>query len=94
MYYLNQSLKIDNIKKYLRIFRNFYWLRYCRFPIFKINILDFPIYSPLDCDLLEYHFTLKESKITINYAYKCLIKKFQTSNIFLILTSMIDNWYR
>jgi len=83
---LNQSLIIDDIKPNLRILRNFNWLNYSRFPIFKLNILDFPLYSPLDCDLFGYPFPSEESnEITMNYAFKCLIKNFQMSKHFFNL---------
>jgi Predicted xylanase/chitin deacetylase len=83
---LNQSLFINEVKPNLRIFRNFNWLNYFRFPIIKLNILDFPLYSPLDCDLFGYPLPLEEStNTTIDYAYKCLVKNFQTSKCFFNL---------
>jgi hypothetical protein len=83
---LNQNLIIDDIKPNLRILRNFNWLNYSRFPIFKLNILDFPLYSPLDCDLFECSFPSEESnEITMNYAFKCLVKNFQMSKHFFNL---------
>ena len=83
---LNSSLIIDNIKPNLRILRNFNWLNYSRFPIFKFNIIDFPLYSPLDCDLFGYPFPFEESdEITMNYAFKCLVKNFQISKNFFNL---------
>ncbi len=83
---LNQSLIIDDIKPNLRILRNFNWLNYSRFPIFKLNILDFSLYSLLDCDLFGYPFPSEESnEITMNYAFKCLVKNFQMSKHFFNL---------
>ena len=83
---LNQSLIIDDIKPNLRILKNFNWLNYSRFPIFKLNILDFPLCSPLDCDLFGYPFPSEESnEITMNYAFKCLVKNFQMSKHFFNL---------
>ena len=83
---LNQSLIIDDIKPNLRILRNFNWFNYSRFPIFKLNILDFPLYSPLDCDLFGCPFPSEESnEITMNYAFKCLVKNFQMSKHFFNL---------
>jgi len=83
---LNQNLIINNMKPILRILRNFNWLNYSRFPIFKLNILDFPIYSPLDCDLFGLPFPSEESnEITMNYAFKCLVKNYQMSKNFFNL---------
>ena len=83
---LNQNLIIDEIKPSLRILRNFNWLNYSRFPIFKLNILDFSLHSPLDCDLFGYPFPSEESnEITMNYAFICLVKNFQMSQHFFNL---------
>jgi len=83
---LNQSFIIDDIRPNLRILRNFSWLNYSRFPIFKLNILDFPLYSPLDCALFGLPFPSEESnEITMNYAFKCLVKNFQMSKHFFNL---------
>jgi peptidoglycan/xylan/chitin deacetylase (PgdA/CDA1 family) len=83
---LNKSLIINDIKPNLRILRNFNWLNYSRFAISKLKILDFPLYSPLDCDLFEYPFPSEESnEIIMNYTFKCLVKNFQMSKHFFNL---------
>jgi len=88
---LNQSLITDDIKPNLRILRNLNWLNYSRLPILKLNILDFPLYSPLDCDLFGYPFPSEESnEITMNYAFKCLVKNFQMSKHFFNLN--LHDW--
>ena len=83
---LNQSLMIDDIKPNLRILRNSNWLNHFRSPIFKENILDFPLCSPLDCDLFGYPFPSEESnEIKMNYSFECLVKNFQMSKNFFNL---------
>lgn len=83
---LNQSLITNDIKLNLRILSNFNWLNYSRSPILKLDILDFSLCSPLDCDLFGYPFPSEESnEITMNYAFKCLVKNFQMSKHFFNL---------
>jgi len=80
---LDEKLVINRIKPNLRIFRNIYWLHSLRSPILKSNIFDFPVCSPLDCDLFGYPTPQEESKKeVIDYAYRCLVKNFHSSKNF------------
>ncbi len=83
---LNEKLIFEEIKYNLRFLRNFYWLSDYKSPILKSNILDFPVCSPLDCDLLGLPIPSQNSnKITIDYAYNCLINNFKDSKYFFNL---------
>jgi len=83
---LNHNLIFENLNLNFRVFRNFYWLNYSRLPILRLNILDFPVYSPLDCDLLGYPLPSEKSdKRIIDYAYNCIIRNFQSSKHFFNL---------
>ena len=78
--------KISNKCRILRIVENFQWLINGANPIYRNTLLEVPVYSPLDCDLLGLpNLQSRTSDDWIRYATCCLVGGLKRNGRFYML---------